>query len=73
MSCPMEPTGIAATCDWALLVPCLFGDITKPPKTVFVHTLMLPVSSRESSVVNLRGDDDRSSSSVTTIACRLKL
>ena len=42
MSCPMTPQGIAATCDWALMVPCLFGDMTKPPKTVFVHTLMLP-------------------------------
>jgi hypothetical protein len=42
MSCPMTPQGIAATCDWALMVPCLFGDITKSPKTIFVHTLMLP-------------------------------
>jgi hypothetical protein len=42
ISCPITPQGIAATCDWALMVPCLFGDITKPPKTFFVHTLMLP-------------------------------
>jgi hypothetical protein len=42
MSCPITPQGIAATCDWAPMVPCLFGDMTKPPKTVFVHTLMLP-------------------------------
>jgi hypothetical protein len=42
MSCPMKPQGIAATFDWALMIPCLFGDMTKPPKTIFVHTLMLP-------------------------------
>lgn len=40
-SCPMVPEGIAATCDWALMVPCLFGDVTKPPRTIFVHNLML--------------------------------
>lgn len=44
MSCPMIPTGIAAACDWAFMVPCLFGDVTKPPETIFVRTLMLPVS-----------------------------
>ena len=43
MTCPQVPMGLAAACDWALMVPCLFGDVTKPPSTVFVHTLMLPV------------------------------
>jgi hypothetical protein len=37
----MVPFGIAATCDWALLVPCLFGDVSRPPKTIFVHNYML--------------------------------
>jgi hypothetical protein len=37
-SCPQIPKGIAATCDWAIMVPCLFGDVTKEPRTVFVHT-----------------------------------
>lgn len=40
--CPMVPSGISANVDWALLSPCLFGDPTKPPKTIFVHNLMLP-------------------------------
>ena len=42
--CPQIPTGIAAACDWALNSKCLFGD-TSPnnrPKTIFVHTYMLP-------------------------------
>ena len=43
MTCPQVPMGLAAACDWALMVPCLFGDVTKPPSTIFVHTLMLPV------------------------------
>ncbi len=43
MICPMNPMGIAAYCDWALTIPCLYAaDPTKSPKTVFVHTLMLP-------------------------------
>lgn len=42
MLCPQLPEGIAAWCDWALLVPCLFGNVTKAPRTIFVHTLMLP-------------------------------
>lgn len=42
MSCPQLPRGIAAFCDWALMVPCLFGDVTKPPRTIFVQTFMLP-------------------------------
>ena len=37
----MIPHGIAATADWALMVPCLFGDISKPPNTIFVHNYML--------------------------------
>jgi len=36
--CPQIPKGIAAMCDWAIMVPCLFGDVTKEPRTVFVHT-----------------------------------
>ncbi len=42
MTCPQEPRGIAAACDWALMIPCLFGDITKPPRTIFVNSYMLP-------------------------------
>lgn len=37
-TCPQEPKGIAAACDWAILIPCLYGDVTKEPKTIFVHT-----------------------------------
>src|SRR5689334_9444250 len=37
----MLPYGIAATCDWAALIPCLFADITKPPRTIFVHHYFL--------------------------------
>jgi len=40
-TCPMTPRGIAAMVDWALLVPCLFGNINQPPKTIFVHNYML--------------------------------
>ena len=39
--CPMTPQGIAALCDWALLVPCLYGTFDRPPRTVFVHHFML--------------------------------
>ena len=38
----MIPQGIAAMCDWALLLPCFYGNWEIPPKTVFVHHLMLP-------------------------------
>ena len=41
-SCPITPKGIAAAADWAVLVPCLFGNVTKPPKLVYVSTMMLP-------------------------------
>ena len=41
-SCPILPSGFSATTDWAFLPLCLFGDVTKPPKTIFVHTHMLP-------------------------------
>ena len=37
----MVPRGLAALCDWALLVPCFYGDINRAPRTVFVHHLML--------------------------------
>lgn len=42
MSCPQTPRGIGTHCDWALMVPCLFADLSRPPKLVFVHTMMLP-------------------------------
>lgn len=38
----MKPQDIAAHCDWALLLPCFFGDLSVAPRTVFVHHLMLP-------------------------------
>jgi hypothetical protein len=38
----MEPYGISAYMDWSLLVPCLFGNVTKPPRLIFVHNHMLP-------------------------------
>lgn len=41
-TCPVVPKGIAAQCDWAMMVPCLFGNATKEPKLVFVDTMMLP-------------------------------
>ena len=51
-SCPMVPVGIAAACDWALMVPCLFtgpnvlmnvsDSAWRAPRTIFVHTYMLP-------------------------------
>lgn len=40
MICPQIPSGIAAQCDWALMIPCLFGNVNIPPKSIFVHTLM---------------------------------
>ena len=36
-TCPQEPQGIAAMCDWAIMIPCLFGDVTKEPRTVYIH------------------------------------
>ena len=41
-TCPQLPRGIAAETDWSLMVPCLFGDVNKPPRTIYVHTYMLP-------------------------------
>lgn len=41
-TCPEIPAGIAATVDWALMCLCLFGNPEKLPKTIYVHTLMLP-------------------------------
>lgn len=42
MECPDTPVGIAAATDWTLTIPCLFGDISQKPRTIFVNTLMLP-------------------------------
>ncbi len=41
-SCPQLPTWIATTTDWALMIPCLFGNTDIPPRTIFVNTYMLP-------------------------------
>lgn len=41
IECPMTPQGIAATCDWALMVPCFYGNLSIAPKTVYVHHFML--------------------------------
>lgn len=38
----MMPLGISTQVDWALMVPCMFGDPNKPPSTIFVHNYMLP-------------------------------
>ena len=38
----MVPRGIATMVDWALMVPCLFGKVHVPPRTVFVHNYFLP-------------------------------
>lgn len=42
--CPSTPIGIATQCDWALMIPCLFTGPNPyvSPKTIFVHTPMLP-------------------------------
>jgi hypothetical protein len=41
-NCVMTPRGIASSCDWAVLIPCFYGNLDQPPKSVFVHHLMLP-------------------------------
>ena len=41
-TCPVVPKGIAAASDWAMVVPCIFGNVTKEPKLLFVTTMMLP-------------------------------
>ena len=41
-SCEMLPIGISTNFDWALMVPCMFGNPLKPPSTIFVHNYMLP-------------------------------
>jgi hypothetical protein len=41
-NCYMTPQGIATAADWALMMPCLYGNVSQPPKVVFVHHLMLP-------------------------------
>ncbi len=33
-SCPQEPRGIAAACDWVLTVPCLFGNTAILPRII---------------------------------------
>jgi len=40
-SCSQEPFGIAAYADWALNVPCLFGNVSMPPRIIYVHNHML--------------------------------
>ena len=41
-SCPQVPQGVAVVADWALMVPCMFGNPAIKPKIVYVHTYMLP-------------------------------
>ena len=43
IECPMRPVGIAAACDWALMVPCLYADLMIEPRTIYVHHVMLEV------------------------------
>jgi len=40
----MTPIGIATTVDWAMMVPCVFGDpnMEGGPRTIYVHNYMLP-------------------------------
>jgi len=42
--CPMTPIGIATTVDWAMMVPCVFGNphMDGGPRTIYVHNYMLP-------------------------------
>lgn len=42
--CPMFPIGIATIVDWALLIPCMFGNPFIPggPRIIYVHNYMLP-------------------------------
>ena len=42
MECPVIPSGFSTYCDWAHMIPCIFGDPYKQPKIIFVHTYMLP-------------------------------
>lgn len=39
--CPQTPTGIAAMFDIAIMIPCMFGNVTKEPRTIYVHTYFL--------------------------------
>jgi hypothetical protein len=41
-TCPQVPQGVAVVADWALMVPCMFGNPKIKPKIVYVHTYMLP-------------------------------
>jgi hypothetical protein len=36
------PLGVSTQVDWALMIPCMFGNPNKPPSTIFVHNYMLP-------------------------------
>lgn len=38
----MEPLGVATNFDWAMMIPCMFGNPLKAPSTIFVHNYMLP-------------------------------
>jgi hypothetical protein len=38
----MMPLGVSTQVDWALMIPCMFGNPNKPPSTIFVHNYMLP-------------------------------
>jgi uncharacterized membrane protein YgcG len=40
--CLMIPQGLATRCDWVLLFPCFYGNLSTPPRTIFVHHFMLP-------------------------------
>jgi hypothetical protein len=37
----MLPTGLSQYTDWTLMVPCLFGDVTRPPRIIYVHHYMI--------------------------------
>jgi len=41
-SCPQVPQGVAVVADWALMIPCMFGNPNAKPKIVYAHTYMLP-------------------------------
>ena len=41
-SCPQVPQGVSVVADWALMIPCMFGNPAIKPKIVYVHTYMLP-------------------------------
>jgi hypothetical protein len=55
-TCPTVPKGIATIADWALMVPCLFGDMSVKPRIIFVETHMLPHFIE--SIFFLRGEEN---------------